>query len=189
VPSGFNATLVTFAAGNQILASQMNANFNALNQATIFTAASNAWQLNSDGGKLTSDNNGNLLCAKLGVVTPGDRIDALTTTGTLYLNGDQKISFAKGGTITFSVTPTGAQVETSAQGGLAFTTGTLRLSNTFVGTTQGTYNHGLSDMPNWAMALSTTTFNPVCGVASASTNTIFVTITGGYAPFICWLVV
>jgi hypothetical protein len=185
--TGFGASLVTFSSGSQIVASQMNQNFANLNQANIFTGTVST--LSSDNGKISSDGSGNLLVGgKLGVVTPGDRLDAATTAGTLYINGVQGIAFEQGGVVCGGVSSAGIMTGAGNFIGFTFTTGNLQFSISFTGNATGTYNHGLGAVPNFAFGNDISGSSQAMGVDTYTTNTIHIVI-GSNAPFVCWMIV
>ncbi|SRR6266702_3699955 len=199
--TGFNAHLITMTAGQPMVAADMNANFSALNTALVFTGA--VVTLNSDGGKLTSDNAsgnpGNLLVGggKLGVVAPGDRIDAGSVPGSLFLTGGQSIVLSTAGIVCTTISSDGV-----AQGGnepVRFSnlgigsnadTGFLQLSSTFAGIGGGIYNHGLGDLPDWAMPVQNVSIgNGYTRVAVQNNTSSSITVVlGTDNPFICWCI-
>lgn len=208
--NGFNAPLIAFTNGTPVDPAAMNSNFSALNLANTFTGALTT--LSSDGGLLTSDGNGNLFVrgGKLGVTYAGDRIDAGTTPGTLYLTGptaiSMQISGSEGGKIEATGVAVGSgntNIGTSAgsvnTGGggtvaqsnnlaFAFRLGSLRFSNFFTGTGDGVFNHGLNTIPTFAFPMDSSVQATGTCVNTPTSSTITVALYDTTRLWTMWVI-
>lgn len=145
-----NATLITFSPNMPVRSADMNANFNALNTNTTFGGTIPT--LNSDNGTLTSNGNGAILFAgMLGVTTPGDRVNASLTKGTVLLHASTTHSFQLSATIGSTVSVSGVNLVYSPTY-LKLMTGSVRRLSTFTASgSSGTSNHNNGGKPDHIM--------------------------------------
>ncbi len=200
--TGFGVNLITFSPGDIIFAEDVNANFSALNNASIFTGS--LAHLVSDNGRLKSVSGGSLLIGgMMGTNALGDRIDVLSVTGSLILGAGQTttaqasegvsgsgFAFQVGGTSVGTIATNGfAAAGAKADNVITLQTGSLFRTADFLGRNFGTYNHGLGDSPDWGYGTYLVpTFHQIV-LSSRTPTTVSVTgSSGALGSFIVWMI-
>lgn len=162
----FNVPIITFAPATRIRAEDMNANFAALNNITTFSGG--VPTMNFDGGKLTSDGNGNISLQGLTLnqFTKGDMLSWSNVNNTqvsapaaiTFIIGIQAVATIAANGIT--MLPTGNTQTGPIGGGVVLSQGSISRLSFFTGAGAGTYNHGNGGIPSMCFPLQMTTDFP-----------------------------